>query len=92
MTIAFREAGSAQLPAQQSSARTAFAVTVYRDLDTVEPLWRALAGQDSVASPYQGIEWIRLWHEHVTGPLGEEPVIIVGCDRSGAPVFRKSVV
>jgi CelD/BcsL family acetyltransferase involved in cellulose biosynthesis len=88
MTIAFREAGSAQLPARQpSSTRTAFAVSVYRDLDVVEPLWRALAGQDSVASPYQGFEWIRLWHEHVSGPLGEEPMIIVGSDRSGAPLF-----
>lgn len=88
MTIAFREAGSAQLPARQpSSTRTAFAVTVYRDLDAVEPLWRALAGQDSVASPYQGLEWIRLWHEHVSGPLGEEPVIIIGSDRSGTPLF-----
>lgn len=88
MTIAFREAGSAQLSARQpSSTRTAFAVTVYRDLASVEPLWRALARQDSVASPYQGYEWIRLWHEHVSGPLGQEPVIIVGSDRSGTPLF-----
>lgn len=88
MTIAYREAGSAQLSARQSSStRTAIAVTVYRDLGVVEPLWRALAEQDSVASPYQGFDWIRLWHEHVSAPLGEEPVIIVGHDRAGAPLF-----
>jgi hypothetical protein len=45
MTIAFREAGSAQLSAP-SSTRTAFAVTVYRDIEMVEPLWQALAGQE----------------------------------------------
>ena len=88
MTIAFREAGSSQLSARQPSAtRTAVAVTVYRDLDAVDPVWRALAQQDAVASPYQGLEWIRLWHEHVSGPLGEEPMIVVGHDHVGAPLF-----
>ena len=88
MNVALREAGSHSLPARSSpSVQAGVDVTVHRDLDAVEPLWRALTAQDSVASPYQGYEWIRLWHKHVSGPLGDEPVIIVGSDRSGAPLF-----
>jgi len=88
MTLVFREAERAQPPARQlSSSRAAFAVTVYRDLDQVKPIWQALTDGDSVASPYQSYDWITLWHQHVSGPLGEEPAIIVGTDRAGAPLF-----
>jgi len=88
MNFAIREAGSNSLSARSSSwVRTGVHVTVHRDLADVAPLWNGLAAQDSVASPYQGYEWVRLWHKHVSDPLGEEPVIVVGSDQSGAPLF-----
>ncbi len=88
MNVAFREAGTNSPPARaSSSAQTGIEVVVHRDLDVVEPLWRALAATDSVGSPYQGYEWIRLWHKHVSAPLGEEPAIVVGSDRSGSAFF-----
>lgn len=88
MNVAFREAGTNSLPAPPSSSeQTGIDVAVYRDLDVIETQWRALAAQDSVASPYQAYLWVKLWHQYVSGPLGEEPAIIVGSDRSGAALF-----
>ncbi len=89
MTIAFREAGSAQLSARQPSStphrfRGDGSIAISTSWNRSGVRW---PDRISVASPYQGYEWIRLWHEHVSGPLGQEPVIIVGSDRSGAPLF-----
>ena len=88
MNVAFREAIGKPLPAPRpvvSRGRTQ--VAVYGDLDAVEPVWRRLAAQDSVCSPYQDFAWVRLWHRHVSGPLGRTPIVIVGHSQSGEPLF-----
>jgi CelD/BcsL family acetyltransferase involved in cellulose biosynthesis len=86
MNVVFREAASKPLPSL-TAPRTGMVVSVYSSLDDAEPLWRHLAAQDCIASPYQSIAWIRLWHRYVSGPRGQEPIIVVGCDLSGAPLF-----
>ncbi len=62
-------------------------VAIFRDLAAAEPLWRRLAAGDAVATPYADLAWIRLWHRHVGGPAGQEPLIAVGLDMTSAPLF-----
>ena len=88
MNVAFRDAGSKPVPASHAPLiRGKVIVTVFHDLEAVEPVWRRLAAQDAVASPYQSFDWIRLWHRHVSGPLGQRPIVVLGSDISGAPLF-----
>lgn len=88
MTVAFRDTGSKPLPVVlPSPAVPAVHVTVHGDLQAAASAWQALAAGDAIASPYQSYDWIDLWHRHVSGPRGEEPIIAVGSDAAGAPLF-----
>jgi CelD/BcsL family acetyltransferase involved in cellulose biosynthesis len=87
MTVAFRDTGSRPLPVALPSAVPAIQVTVHDDLQAAAPAWQALAAGDAVASPYQSYDWIGLWHRHVSGPCGDEPLIAVGSDDAGVPLF-----
>lgn len=62
-------------------------VEAVRDLAKAEPLWRELQKRGAVVSPYQGYDWIRLWHAHVSARQGATPIIVAGFDFSGAPLF-----
>lgn len=88
MNVAFRDAGDKPLPVLQSRRPgSTVTVAVERELEAAAPAWRQLSAQNAVASPYQSMDWIRLWHRHVTAPAGREPVIVIGKDATGAPLF-----
>lgn len=87
MTIAFRNAASTQLPLHRPVTGTAVALDIYDDVKAARPAWSELSVQDCVGSPYQGRDWVTLWDRHVSGPLGEAPLIVVGRAASGSPVF-----
>ncbi len=88
MNVAFRDAGDKPLPVLPARRPgSTVIVTVESSLDAAAPAWRQLCAQDAVASPYQSFDWIRLWHRYVTAPAGREPVIVIGKDATGAPLF-----
>ena len=62
-------------------------VAVYDDFATAEPAWRALEQQATLATPYQGYNFLRLWHRHIGAPSGIAPCIVVACDAKGTPLF-----
>ena len=86
MTMALTET-RAPAPMEAPAARSSIArVAVAGDLATFEGVWRGLE-RDGVASPYQSFDWVRLWHEKVSGPKGEAPLIVAGFDAGGNPIF-----
>jgi CelD/BcsL family acetyltransferase involved in cellulose biosynthesis len=86
MTMALTET-RAPAPMEAPAAQSSIArVAVAGDLATFEGVWRGLE-RDGVASPYQSFDWVRLWHEKVSGPKGEAPLIVVGFDAGGNPAF-----
>ena len=88
MTVALRDVvGNALPPAQNTVERIRTSVSVHRDIAAIETVWRQLAASQSIASPYQSFDWVSLWHRYVSGPLGQEPMIVVGRDASGVPAF-----
>ncbi|HEY0301171.1 MAG TPA: GNAT family N-acetyltransferase [Rhizomicrobium sp.] len=52
-----------------------------------EPAWRALEQQAALATPYQGYDFLRLWHRHIGAPSGVTPCIVVAYDGKGTPLF-----
>ncbi len=62
-------------------------IDVFDDVDSAAPAWDELATADSVASPYQSREWVRLWQSHVLPRSGGHLLILVGRDATGAPLF-----
>ena len=88
MNVAFRDAADKPLPVRQDRRPgSTVVVTVECQLEAAAPAWQQLAAQDAVASPYQSMDWICLWHRYVTGPAGREPVIVIGKEVTGAPLF-----
>lgn len=75
----------AQTPGTPVSVRPA-RVEVIRDLEQAARYWRRLEA-DGIFSPYQRYEWVHLWHQHVSGPAGQTPCIVVGLDDLGEPLF-----
>lgn len=62
-------------------------VEVYRELAQAAPDWQRLQAAGALSTPYQRFEWIALWHRHVSAQRGVTPLIVVGSDRDGAPLF-----
>ncbi|NWG23067.1 MAG: GNAT family N-acetyltransferase [Pseudorhodoplanes sp.] len=86
MTMALTETRT-EAPIRAPASRLSIArIAIADDLATFEGVWRALE-RDGVASPYQSFDWVRLWHEKVSGPRGETPLIVVGFDAGGSPSF-----
>lgn len=90
MNVALRQDSPTRLhhtaPDQRAAARLA-RLQVYQELAEAEPLWQRLQASDPLATPYQRFEWIALWHRHVSAQRGVTPLIVVGCDGCGAPLF-----
>ncbi len=74
-------------PASIIPSRTVARIEIFDSLEAAYPAWLQLEAAGALMTPYQRFDWIALWHQHVSGPCGIEPVIIVGRDALGAPVF-----
>ena len=62
-------------------------VEIIEDMAAAEPHWRALEQGNSLATPYQRYEFLKLWQRHIGAPAGITPFIVVGFNAKGAPLF-----
>ena len=62
-------------------------VEIIEQVDRAEAPWRALEQGDSLSTPYQRYEFLKLWQRHVGAPAGVIPFIVVGFNGAGAPLF-----
>jgi CelD/BcsL family acetyltransferase involved in cellulose biosynthesis len=60
---------------------------VIHELEALAPVWRALQDSGARASAYQHPDWIAAWQAHIGALSGTTPAIVVGRERSGAPLF-----
>jgi CelD/BcsL family acetyltransferase involved in cellulose biosynthesis len=82
MTIALRDS-----PAGSAMPAAAVQVDVLRDIAAAEGTWRGLEQGGALFTPYQRYDWVRAWQHHIGARLGYEPLIVVGRDATGTPVF-----
>jgi CelD/BcsL family acetyltransferase involved in cellulose biosynthesis len=62
-------------------------VTIFSDMTAAEPHWRTLEQADTLATPYQRYDFLRLWHRHVGADFGVTPFIVVGFNAAHEPLF-----
>lgn len=87
MNVAIRSMSleTSPMPGISTSVRPA-RIEVFRDLGSAAAHWQKLEAE-GICSPYQSYNWVRLWHEHVSGPAGQTPCIVVGFDVQEEPLF-----
>ena len=56
------------------------------DIQSLEALWEQLQGTVPCTAA-QTFDWAKAWERHVLGPLGREPVIVVGSGANGRILF-----
>ena len=52
-------------------------VEIFRDMAAAEPYWRALEKADTLGTPYQRFDFLKLWQRHVAD-AGMSAFIVVG--------------
>ncbi|MGH6683144.1 MAG: GNAT family N-acetyltransferase, partial [Pseudolabrys sp.] len=62
-------------------------IEVFEDMAAAEPHWRALEQVDSLATPYQRYDFLKLWQRHVGAAAGVTPLIVVGFNALAMPLF-----
>jgi CelD/BcsL family acetyltransferase involved in cellulose biosynthesis len=62
-------------------------VAIFSDLAAAERHWRALEQADSLATPYQRYDFLKLWQRHVGSNAGVSPFIVVGFNAANEPLF-----
>jgi CelD/BcsL family acetyltransferase involved in cellulose biosynthesis len=62
-------------------------VTIFPDMASAEPHWRVLEGANSLTTPYQRYDFVRLWQAHVGAAAGITPLIVVGFNAAAVPLF-----
>ncbi len=62
-------------------------VEIFDDLAAAEPHWRALERGQTLATPYQRFDFLKLWHAHVGTAAGITPFIVVAFNALGGPLF-----
>jgi CelD/BcsL family acetyltransferase involved in cellulose biosynthesis len=60
---------------------------IFHTLADAEPHWRALQGGENLATPYQSYDFLRFWQRHVGAAAGVTPLIVVGFNAVGQPLF-----
>ena len=50
-------------------------VAIYDDMEAAEAPWRALEGSGSLATPYQGYDFLNHWQAHLGAEAGVAPAI-----------------
>jgi CelD/BcsL family acetyltransferase involved in cellulose biosynthesis len=77
-------AGARGLPAMD---RQIARVETFSAMAAAEPHWRALEHADSLATPYQRYDFLKLWQRHVGSEAGISPFIVVGLNANREPLF-----
>jgi CelD/BcsL family acetyltransferase involved in cellulose biosynthesis len=62
-------------------------VVVYDDIAAAERPWRALEGSGSLATPYQGYDFLNHWQAHLGADSGMAPAIVVAFNPAKVPLF-----
>lgn len=62
-------------------------VAVFADLAAAEAPWRALEGSGSLATPYQGYDFLNHWQAHLGAHAGTTPAIVVAFNPAKIPLF-----
>jgi len=62
-------------------------VDVFNTMAAAEPHWRVLEHGDSLATPYQRYDFLKLWQRHVGTDTGISPFIVVGFNATRQPLF-----
>lgn len=62
-------------------------VAIFDDISKAEAPWRALEQADSLTTPYQGYDFLRLWQVHAGAAAGVTPFIVVAYNAAGTPLF-----
>ncbi len=62
-------------------------VDIIEDMAAAEPHWRALEQGNSLATPYQRYDFLKLWQRHIGTPAGITPFVVVGFNARGTPLF-----
>ena len=62
-------------------------VAIFDTMAAAEASWRALEQGDSLTTPYQRYDFLKLWQDYVGSAAGMTPFIVVAFNASGAPLF-----
>jgi CelD/BcsL family acetyltransferase involved in cellulose biosynthesis len=62
-------------------------IEIFDNLQIAEPIWRALEADGALATPYQRYHWILSWQIHIGKLNGVTPLLVVGREPDGKPVF-----
>jgi len=62
-------------------------VDVVESMAEAEPHWRALEAGESLCTPYQRYDFLKLWQRHVGTASDVTPFIVVGFNARGVPLF-----
>ena len=77
-------AGVRSMPAMD---RQVARVEIFNTMAAAEPHWRALEHADSLATPYQRYDFLKLWQRHVGSETGITPFVVVGFNAGREPLF-----
>src|SRR5690242_13135883 len=83
--VALRRISAENRPIPVDSAVTE--VAVFDDMAAAEGPWRALEGSGSLATPYQGYDFLYRWQAHLGAATGITPAIAVAFNPARAPLF-----
>jgi CelD/BcsL family acetyltransferase involved in cellulose biosynthesis len=86
VAIRYRPQQTAAEP-EAPHGRPAARIAVFRDIEAAAGYWHQIARAGGIISPYQSLDWVRLWQTHVGGPAGQTPCIVVGFDIAGEALF-----
>jgi CelD/BcsL family acetyltransferase involved in cellulose biosynthesis len=62
-------------------------VEIFHDMMAAEPHRRALERADSLATPYQRYDFLKLWQRHIGADSGVIPCVVVGFNTAREPLF-----
>lgn len=62
-------------------------VEIIEDMAAAEPHWRALEQGNSLATPYQSYDFLKLWQHHIGATAGITPFIVIGFNARETPLF-----
>jgi CelD/BcsL family acetyltransferase involved in cellulose biosynthesis len=62
-------------------------VDIFTTMEAAELHWRALERADTLATPYQRYDFLKLWQRHVGSDAGISPFVVVGFNASREPLF-----
>jgi len=73
-------------PVGVSTSLGTVTLRITSDVPSLEGLWQTMQAT-APCTAAQTYDWAHAWSQHVLGPEGREPVIVVGYGADGAPLF-----